>query len=85
MAKPAAFRGCPPRGASRGRKYVDKDVKIREILVSDSPPEDEFVKIHNSGAENVDLTGWVLQDSRRHPEHPYIFHFPHTVLNPTTT
>ncbi|WP_106769325.1 lamin tail domain-containing protein [Paenibacillus faecalis] len=60
----------------------NQDVKIREILVSAFPPENEYVKIHNSGAENVDLTGWVLQDSRTHPEHPYIFRFPHTVLNP---
>ncbi len=40
------------------------DVVINEILYDSEPNTacDEFIELHNSGAEEVDLSGWYFSD-----------------------
>ncbi|MFI1966352.1 lamin tail domain-containing protein [Streptomyces pathocidini] len=64
---------------------AQQDVTIRKILVDPgigTDPTSEVVQLHNDGDSDVDLTGWVLKDTRTHAEFPYTFRFPHVVLNP---
>ncbi len=62
----------------------DSDVRISTVLFNpdglDVVEGDEYVLIENVGANDVDITGWILQDTMRHQRVPYRFHFPTFVL-----
>jgi hypothetical protein len=57
-------------------------VVIRRVIVNPPGPDEqaESLQLHNSGNEDVDLTGWTLSDTQNHPGPVFTFHFPSFTL-----
>lgn len=71
---------CPSQGQNQGQQNSTPPAGQPNVSITFVEPNEEWVKIENSGSTSQNMTGWLINDTLASPK--TVFVFPEFVLHP---